>query len=193
MRFLRGLDVGDRFRLAHPRQISLNNRRMERSTIYRIEKIYPMDPYLTIAVEDGRPSDGFYSLRPDAPVLHPLEPEPSEGELAQFIGGKFRRKVVAYKVLWDGKTDLRGVVTPQAAAAMKLMYAIGKPVYGLRELNVLFNKHFKEFWNKPLKCDAALILTTYHRMLVSQGLIEEIVDVGPIPKSVREANLQEEF
>jgi hypothetical protein len=193
MRFLKYLDVGDRFRPAHSRAVSLNNRKMPRTDVYKVIRVYEMSPHLTIAARESSPDDGFYSLGPDVPVLHPLEPDPSEEEVRQFIGVKVRRKVVAYKVLWDGKTDLRGIVSPQAAAAMKLMYAMGKPVYGLRELNVLFSKHFKKFWNKPLKYDASLILATYHRKLVSQGLIEEIVDVGPIPESVREANLQEEF
>jgi len=84
-------------------------------------------------------------------------------------------------------------VPPQAAAAVKLMYAMGKSEYGVRELHELFNKHYQKFLGRSTKNYPVMILAFYRRWLVNQGLLEEIVDVAPIPESVRDANLQEEF
>lgn len=190
MRFLRTLDSGDKFRPAHARQVSLNDRRMSRSTVYKVERVYPMDPHLAIAVDVERPDDGFYSLGPDTPVLLPKELDPSDDEIFQFIGVKARHRVVAYRVLWDGKTDLSRIVPPQAVAAMKLMYSVGKSEYGARELSELFCKHYEKFLGRPVKyASPAVVLYIYRRNLVNHGLLEEVLDVGPIPESVRAANL----
>jgi hypothetical protein len=193
MRFLRTLAEGDRFRVAHPRQVSLNKRPMPRDSVFRVKKVYPMAPHTTISMLDYSPDGGFYSLGPGTPVLLPMEPDPSEEEVMEFIGVKTKKRVVAYKVLWDGKTNLSGIVPPQAIAAMKLMHAMGKSEYGVHELNEIFNKYYERFWGKPVKRDAIVILLYYRRYLVNHGLLEEVVDVGPIPGSVREANLQEEY
>jgi hypothetical protein len=199
MRFLRTLSVGDRFRPAHPRQVSLNGRRMDRAATYEVTKVYPMAPYTVIAARHKPPSPGalakfeseFYSLSPGTPVLLPKELDPTEDEVMQFVGAKRRRRVVAYRVLWDGKTDLSGVVPPQAVAAMKLMHAFGKSEYGVHELHEIFNKHYEKFWGRSVKREAVVILLFYRRHMVNQGLLEEIVDVAPVPGSVIEANLQE--
>ena len=193
MRFLRSLGEGDRFRVAHPRQISLNGRTMDRVCVFRITKVYPMAPHAAISVLTARPKDGFYSLGPGTPVLLPKEPDPAEDEVLRFIGVRSKRRVVAYRILWDGKTDLSGIIPPQAIAAMRLMLAFGKSEYGVRELNALFDEHYEKFWGRPVKRDACYIMQFYRRYMVNHGLIEEIVDIGPIPGSVRMANLQETY
>ena len=191
MRFLRTLSVGDWFRPAHPRQVSLNGRRMDRASTYEVTKVYAMAPHTVVATQCDEPKGSFYSLGPGTPVLLPKELDPTEDEVMQFVGAKRRRRVVAYKVLWDGETDLSGVIPPQAVAAMKLMHAFGKSEYGVHELHEIFNKHYEKFWGRPVKREAIVILLFYRRYMVNQGLLEEIVDVAPLPGSVIEANLQE--
>lgn len=193
MRFLRTLDVADLFRVAHPRQVSLNNRRMPRDVTYKIVKVYPMAPHAVVSVNSENPKDGFWTLGPGTPVLLPKDFDPSEDEVLRFLGVKTKKRVIAYKVTWDGKTDLSRVLTPQAVAAMKLMHAVGKSEYSARELHALFTKHYEKFQGRPYKSDAAALLLYYRRHMVNQGLLEEVVDVGPIPASVREANLQEVY
>ena len=193
MRFLRTLGVGDRFRPAHPRQTSLNKRKMERTTTYKVTKVYPMSPHTTVAVHDKKPDDGFYSLGPGTPVLLPREISPSEDEVMRFIGVKKKHRLVGYRVLWDGKLPLQGIIPPQAIAAMKLMFSLGKVEYTVTEINVLFNEYYEKFWGRPVKRDPCQILQFYRRYLVNHCLIEEIVDNSPIPGGVSDANLQEAY
>lgn len=191
MRFVRTLDVGDRFRPAHPRQMSLNDRRLSRDSIYKVTKVYPMSPYVTIAVDEGKPDDGFYSLGPGTPVLLPKEILPTEEEVLDFIGAKKRHRVVAYKLLWDGKTNLCKIIPPQAIAALQLMYSMGKEEYDAHDLARLFELHYERFWGRPVKRHPYYIMKFYRRYMVNHGLIEEVIDDAPLPDSVREANLQE--
>ncbi len=184
---------GDRFRVAHPRQISLNKRRMPREVTYHVTRVYEMKPNTIISVEEANPGDGFYSLGPKTPVLLPKEPDPTEEEVLKFLGVQSKKRVVAYRVLWDGKLDLAGVVPPQAVACMKLMFSMGKDTYTVRELNELFTQHYEKFLGKPTPMMPSSVISFYRRHLVNKGLMEEIVDVGPIPLSVREANLQEVY
>ena len=166
---------------------------MPRDVTFCIKKVYQMAPYLTIAVHDKKPDDGFYSLGPGTPVLLPREISPSEAEVMRFIGVKKKHRLVGYRVLWDGKLPLQGIIPPQAIAAMKLMFSLGKVEYTVTEINVLFNEYYEKFWGRPVKRDPCQILQFYRRYLVNHALIEEIVDSSPIPDSVREANLQEVF
>jgi len=191
VRFLRTLDVGDRFKPAHPRQVSLNNRKMERTATYRVSKVYPMSPYTSIALDENNPNDGFYSLGPGTPVLLPMEIFPSEEEIRDFIGAKKKTRVVAYKLLWDGRSTLSGIIPPQAIAALQLMFAFGRTEYDAHYLVKLFEQHYERFWGRPVKRHPYYIMLFYRRYMVSHGLIEEVVDDAPLPESAREANLQE--
>lgn len=193
MRFLNSLGEEDRFRVAHPRQTSLNKRPMPRDQVFRVKKVYLMTPNVTISVREEDPKDGFYSLGPRTPVLSPGEPNPTEEAVMRFLGVKTRKKVVGYRVLWDGKTDLSRIIPPQAIAAMKLVHAIGQSEYRVRDIHDIFRTHYEKFWGRPIKGDAAIVFFFYRRHLVNHGLLEEIVDSSRIPNAVREANLQEEF
>jgi hypothetical protein len=189
VRFLRSLGEGDKFRPAHPRQVSLNMRPMPRSSVFKITKVFPQSPHLTISETEGE--KGIFSLGPGTPVLLPKEMDPTERDIVKFLAPRGNKKVVGYKLLWDGKMELGGIATPQARAVLKLMFVMGKKEYGLTELNHMFDAHYETFLGKPSKVQGYHALIFYRRYLVDKGLIEEIVDDAPATQAVRDANLQE--
>jgi hypothetical protein len=191
MKFLRILGVGDKFRPAHPQQPSLNKRQMSRDTLYRVTRVYSQSPYVVISVEDQSPDSGIYSLGAGTPVLFPKEPNPSIEDITKFLAPRSNKRVVAYRLLWDGKVDLAGVVQPQAASVLRLLFAFGKKEYTLVELNQLFNEHFERFSLRPTKMDGFQFLNIHRRHLVNQGLLAEVVDLAPKTRAVSDANLQE--
>lgn len=189
MRFLRTLSEGDKFRPAWNKQVSLNGRLMPREVVFRITKVYPQSPYTTIAVEANGNRGGIFSLGPGTPVLLPKELNPTEEEVQKFLSKRGRKIVVAYKLKWDGKTTLRWMVTPQAEAVLKLMFAMGKREYDRNELHKLLDKHFQRFLGRPSKLTGRHVLLYYRRSLANLGLIEEIVDEAPQTQGEVAANI----
>jgi hypothetical protein len=194
MLFLKSLGVGDLFRVAHPSQTSLNKRKMPRDHTFKITKVYPMAPYVAISVRLGMgPEDGFYSLGPKTPVLYPKEVNPSEASILKFLGVKYRKKPIGYRLNWDGKIDISKQVTPQAYAILKMMLALGQKEYSAQEIHEACNTQYARFLGYSPSCVGYYYFKFYRRLLVSKGLIDEIVDDRPIPPAVAEANLQETF
>jgi hypothetical protein len=191
MFLLKALGQGDKFRPAHPRQLSLNNRLMSRGSLYRVERIFPQSPHLYISVDVSNPLDKLkYSLRPMTPVLLGREPLPTEDEVLQFLSPAARRKVVlGYRLLWDGKTPLGNVITPQATLLLEFLYAFGKREYGSTEIKLLLKERFEAFVGRGTRSGTKL-LSQYAKYLASAGLLEELVADGAVPSSIREANLQ---
>lgn len=190
MRFLRTLSVGDRFRPAHPGQESLNRKKMSRETVYRILKVYSQSPHLAISHPEDRPESDIFSLGPKTPVLLPKEFDPTEEEIIRFLNPQGNKRVVGYRVLWDGKTDISHMLSPAMMAAMKLMVAFGKKQYDPRDLKRLFVDHYDRFLGRPSKMDGEHAFILIKRRLVNLGLLEEVVDVAPKTRAVTDANLQ---
>ena len=84
MRFIRTLGPGDKFRVAHPKQFSVNSRPMPRDQVFKVQKVYEMSPYYTLAIQESG-SSGIYSLMPGTPVLFVKEPDPTEEEILEFL------------------------------------------------------------------------------------------------------------
>ena len=74
---------------------------------------------------------------------------------------------------------------------MRLMASCGKTEYTTNELVKLFDQHFEKFYGKRCKSAGSGVFLFYRRRLVALGLLQELVAAGPVPTSVREANLQE--
>lgn len=189
MRVLNSLSEGDSFRPAREDQYSLNNRKMDRSSTYSITKVYPMTPHTVIAVRDSDPSDGFYSLNSGTIVLLPKEFNPSDEQILHFLRPRGRKKVVGYKLLWNGKTSLHGVVGAQCQAIVKIMFVVGKKEYSHEDLVEIISANIEKFLPKqPLRSIGSMI-ASLGRHLVNNGLVEEIVDDAPANEAVINANL----
>lgn len=193
MRRLSALNEGDRFRIAHPRQLSMNLRKMNQRSIYRITRVYDQEPRLVICVNDGMPRDGIYSLKSGTPVLFPLESDPTEDQVFTFLGARRRKRTIAIELNWDGETPLHGVVAPQGAAFVTAMYALGIKRASLTDLINMIEPHWKKFASRRGTKDVARIFIAHRRKLVQEGLISEVMDAERVPQSVIEAGLQDEF
>lgn len=191
MRFLRTLSVGDKFRVAHSKQKSLNGRTMPREQVYVVKKVFPQSPNLSICLKDQDDQDGFFSLGPMTPVLYQKEFDPTDEAVIKFLGKGSRKRCVGIRLKWDGKSSLKGVVYPQLAALVKAMFVFGKKEYLLAELKSLLNTRAKEFYTGPMPARPSDLFSAKRRMLVENGLIEEIVDDAPVTQAMVDANLQE--
>lgn len=190
MRLIGSLDPPAKFRVAHPRQHSLNGKRMPRETTFQVIRAFPMAPHYRISIKEFGPKDEFYSLPPGAPVLSVLESDPTEEQVAEFLEVKPRVRVIAYRVLWDGQTELRGILGPQATAIMRMLFALGKSEYSLPEVNVAMNSHFPKFFGRPVSFPQG-VFTFYRRRLVGLGLLEEVTTGADVAAAVVAANLQD--
>ena len=191
MRFLGNLAVGEKFCTAHPRQQSLNGLWMPPNRVFRIVKVYPMSPYTVISKLDGDSSDVVYSLGQRTPVRPPLEPRPTENEVLAFIGVKERRKPVAYRLLWDGKMPLVGILNKGQIAIMNMMFALGRSVYPVSEFPALVDEHLPKFLGKKQRVGGIYLFKWHKVRLIANGLIEEVFGDVPISEEVVAANLQE--
>ena len=189
---MQSIGVGESFRVAHPHQKSMNGLLMPREAIFVVKRIYEMAPYLTISNKKGDATT-IYSLGPRTPVLFPKEKDPTEEEVFIFLGIRSRKQVLYYKLLWDGRSDIGKLLAPQAAALLRLMYSYGHAEFPARELHRLMNDKFDDFFGRPAKVSGSGVFKAYRRHLVARGFLEEVVDKAPVPRSVVEANLQEEW
>ena len=195
MRFLDSLVEGSKFRVAHPRQRSLNGREMPRALVFQVTKVYPMSPCITISKAIHSPwpkaEKGFYSLGPRTPILSPKEPDPTEEEVLRFIGVTRKKRIVGYRLLWDGKVDLRKLIPPRAIAVAKIMYMVGRTEYETKELISLLEKHFSRFYPGKAQSQVQWSFWSCKNLMLDSGVIAEIVDSPPIPAEISDANLQE--
>lgn len=191
MRFLGNLNEGEEFRIAHPKQPSLNGFKMEQRCIYRVTKVFPQAPYYTIAKKVVHPDESrIYSLGPRTPVIFPMEPSPTEEQVLRFIGGLPKKVVLGFRLLWDGKTDVRRQCQPQALIILKLMFSAGKDYYNVEDIRTLMAENFDKAVGVAGRLTGFAVFSFYRRRLVSLGLIEEICDDAPASEGARQANLQ---
>lgn len=132
MRRLNQLSTGNAFRVAHPEQVSKNNRKMFPGDTFAVSKIYPMEPGYFVcrrmcgAAIDGQP----YVLHPETPVILPGETPPEKSEVEQFVVGNVPRKqVVGYRVQAGGVHE--AVSGNLSSSRQKLLLAIAST--GVRE------------------------------------------------------------
>jgi len=190
MIFLKNLDIGNTFRVAHPRQVSLNHRRMPTDVVYKIKKVFQMSPHTVIVT--NLHDDSIYSLGPDTPVLSQGEPSPSESQVLAFLGRgtkKNKKKVVGYRLLWDGKIALKGIVPENAAALVRFIFALGKEEFDANEISCALRGGFARA-NKKLSSGAD-DFGHNKGLLIRKGLLEEILVDAPTPDAIIKANLQE--
>lgn len=174
VRLLQNLGPGDVFRIARAQQASLNRLPLSREDVLVVTKVYAQSPYTVICKKQGSPTQ--YSLPPGTPVLFPSEPDPEDEDILQFLSPVSRKKVVGYKVLWDGTEQLEPLLSPQAAACLRLAYAVGRKELPSRELNDLMLKHLPKFLLKKSKADSRVVFMAVRRLLVDRGFLGEIVD-----------------
>ncbi len=192
MRKISSLNVGDEFRPAHPRQKSANNLPMDRAQVYVVSKIFEQSPGFYVCATRPK-TKGDYTLPPGTPILYVREPDPTVEQVMEFLGAgrKKRLRVIGYKILWDGKTELK--LAPQAKALMQVLLVVGGGEVNAKELHKIFGKHLHRFWDGPLRRSGQYYFQFYRRVLIDQGLIEEVLDKATVPPGVRDANLVEEY
>ena len=190
MKKLSSLDVGDKFRPAHPAQKSMNNLQMFCSCTYIVEKVYVQSPFFYIcrthSVNDGR----IYSLSPNTPVIGSREPAPSIAQIEKFMNApKSRKRAVAYRLLWDGVESFPKNLLERRKNLLRLMKAHGKKEYLTSEIEEFAIKDHAGFF-----AQRNLIRGFNSRdadVLVAEGLIEKIFDDEKIPQEYREINVLE--
>lgn len=183
------LNLGDKFRPASDKQMSLNNRKMGQDKVFRITRIYPQTPNIVVSVLDDSPNKGIFSLGPGTPVLFPNEPNASEDEVREFLTpGRGKTRVTGYELLWDGKTEFHSSVPTYCQVFAKLMFAHGKEYYTASELGKLWIANADRYERHP-----SLILNWRSRLrqLVMLGILKEIRNTRPRTGPVVDANLQE--
>ena len=185
MRFLRTLNVGDKFRPAHPEQVSLNNRPMA-NRLYKVAKVYPQKPYIYVC--EGAKGDGIYTLRPGTPVLLPREPAPTPDEVMAFLSSPKKKRVACYRMLWDGKTSLKNIVSPQAAMVVKLVWLTGKKELTFKEMCAAVEGGIRTIKTRQR---GRVLVNCYVRTLAECGILEEVLAEPKKSRKVVEANLQE--
>jgi hypothetical protein len=192
LKLAKALSVGDKFRPAHPEQPSLNGRTMSRDLVHVVTKVFSMAPHTVVCTIEGNSKGGFYTIPPGTPVLSPSESDPTVEEIGDFLLPKLkvRKRVIGFRVLWDGKLPISGLVSRTAEAAVRAMFAVGRSEYSMQELDELFEKYYEKFlgFTPPHSGRNALRLNS--RKLVMRGLLEEISDDISVPQELVDANLQ---
>ena len=191
MKKITNLELGDTFRPAHPLQASNNGKMMSRALIYRVMKKYPQSPYMVIAVRVGVQGDGIYSLNPDVPTISVREPAPTITQIETFLGVKIRKKIVGYRLLWDGIDDPSDRVSPQGRTLLRIMKAFAQVEYEARELRAIIYENFAKFHSKPVYAHQLPNVMLSMRFLVSVGLVEEIMETRA-SKQISVLNLAKE-
>lgn len=169
------LKVGDAFRPAHPRQMSMNGKKMSPMVQYIVTKKFSQSPYFLICTE-RHSKKGLYSLSPEAPVISPKEPRPSIQGVEAFLGVKPRKRSTGYRLLWDGERDIEDWLAPRAKAILRIMLSYGRRDYPAKELHDIINKEFLRFYGKPCTSPPIVAFYMVKRQLVNHGFIEEIVE-----------------
>ena len=186
------LGPDDRFRIAHPRQKSFDGKNMDQGIAYRVVKVYAMAPRFIICTESRKTKHGnLYSLDPSTPVILPKELPPTEEQILDFLKIRSRKRAVAYRVRWDGRTDLRRILSPQAEALMRTIFTMGRHECDAKEMAWRVRDHYAKFYAGSGKLEPARIFRFYRRQLVDLGLLEEITDEGPMGDAERAANFGE--
>lgn len=139
MKFLKDLDVGDRFRVAHPEQRSLNDIAMSREELYCVDKVYAASPFVRVcSLDDKTLADRrIRTLMPDVPVLSQKELAPVVSEIEKFLLGPVpKTRAVRYEITWDGTRSLSHLLQPQELKVFKWLWLSGKKFYTPEEIKL---------------------------------------------------------
>jgi hypothetical protein len=193
MKFLSDLGVGDRFRPAHPRQMSLNGRLMARGHTYVVSKVYQMSPNIAIckSAQDSD-SSSYWSLPPRCPVLATREKDPTEEQVYAFIGAK--RWIVGYVLKWRPPAKPADFLyNAWLEAVLRVMYAVGKKEWSVEELEKTLQEKLPSFAGGiPKGVPMHWYTKCMMHRLSNRGLVVEIFDEA-CGDAIRAANLQETY
>jgi hypothetical protein len=178
MRKASTLRVGDRFRPAHPGQISFNGEDMSRDVVYRVFKVFSVPPYVRVCYEakDRRRIGQMYTILPETYILYPEESPPTEENLRKITG--VRRRLIGYRVKCT-LTDVENleILSSRTKKLLKLIVGMGKEVVLSREIAELAKKHATFFpWSYVLYGHLGSYYTKYYLPL---GLLEEVYSSTP--------------
>lgn len=187
MRRLKELNETDKFRPANPKQISLNNREMDRQKVYLVTRIYAQSPFYRVCVEQEKPDNGFYTLGPNTPVLFPRDENPREDDVVKFLIPKSQKIVIGFKLLWDGKTSLARLLNPTEQTIVKVLFALGQEYFPLDEFNYAIM--MSSFRKAGVHLKGYRMFTRLRLKLVNKGMLKEVLDERPLSPEAREANL----
>ncbi len=180
---LNSMFEGEKFRIAHPEQVSGNGVQMHRSEVYRIDKVYTVEPLMRVCFlvdsNDRRPR----VLYPDVPVLLPNAPLPTrEAVEADILDSSRIRAVVGYRVHYDGKADLSMFLSPTEARLFNQIYLTGRKEFSKKDL-------IAEVCRIDLGKRSSNVTRFYNCVwrLTELGLIQPIMDdVGRVVRTLEE-------
>lgn len=169
MRLLNTTSVGDRFRVAHPDQSSLNGLPMHRSELFRVDKVYGSLPFVRICSLVQSEDRRIRSLMPEVPILSERERDPSIEEVEKFLLGPIpKTKVVGYELSWDGESQIDHLLQPQERTVFTQLWLRGR-----RRLSVEEMRESLSTIRLSGKVSAARAFQFYAPHLAELGLLRE--------------------
>ena len=193
MQLLKTLNKGDLFRCAYPNQVSLNNRPMPKTEVYKVIKIYAQSPGYFVSISRDIPGGGIYTLHPNTPILLPHEFSIDEDEVLDFLEYqaiyKPAIKGVYFRLLWDGKSSTCGLGNIQKAM-VQLIFASGKLTFTPdAEFDRIVLKNYHKFSNYIPVRKPSHMFSLVLPALIRRGFIEKLR--SPLTsKEMREANIE---
>lgn len=170
MKLLSSAAVGDRFRAAHPNQVSLNGIKMDRAEVYYIERAYGAAPFIRICRLAEGPDSRLRSLMPDVPILSEKEPAPPVEAVEKFLlGSSPRTRVVLYELSWDGTTQVHHRLQPQELTVFTRLWLTGRRKFTVDEMRESLSKIKLEG-----KVTAERAFAFYSKHWVELGLLREV-------------------
>lgn len=160
------LKIGERFRLV-TETMSLNQLTIGPDAVLKTDRLYAVPPYVVVAHVIKGPK--IVTLLPNTPVRGVKEP------VTFFIPPEHCPRAVAFRLLWDGTTDISSIVEPQALAIIKTLHATGRTEFAAEELRCVLDEKFSRFWPTKLKRRPRQVFNFCRRYLVNCGLLEEIL------------------
>ena len=174
MRKASHLRVGDRFRPAHPSQLSFNGFEMSRDVVYRVTKVFGVPPYVRVCFEasDKKREGPLYTLLPSVFVLYPEESPPTEENLADFVTPK--KKLLGYRIKCTVRDvdELDVVLGWRERKFLRLMLSLGKKTVDVKDIDALWRNHSHIFQKQTS------IFSRFYKYYTKQylplGLMEEV-------------------
>jgi hypothetical protein len=188
MKKIGDLAVGSRFCTANDAQVSMNELPMAPTTTYEVVKMFPVAPFFVVSVVVGT-SAPKYTLSPETLVLAQGEPRPSEEEFARLALPRYTKKVVGYRVCWDGKSNLSLVLNQSAEAVARCIFALGRPEWQAKELAAAVGRHVGRFIPAESRATPRTAFYFAARKLVEVGVLTEIVAEDDTARMIREGKI----
>lgn len=176
MKFLTSLQIGDRFRVAHPRQLSANGIEMRQDEVYTVDSAFTMSPRYRICTLVKSSDKRIRSLAPGVPVLSAKERAPTQDEVEAFLVAKPKKRVrvVGYELVWSGTPDIRSLLRPQAWLAIEHLRLTGRREFSKKDISdALTGFKVSEAYS------AKEIFRWYVRRYVELGLLVPAVEENP--------------